>query len=376
MDTIPVFKPLLEREELEAAQAALELGWLGMGEYVGRFEDTLGQAIQADTRHVVALGTGHAALHLGLLLADVGPGDEVITPSFNNIADHQAIWATGARPAFCDILPDTLCIDLDQADRLVTPSVKAVIAMDYACQLCDHERLADFAAAHKLRVVHDAAHSLGSHWRGQPIGSFSDMCMFSFDPIKTITCIDGGALVVRSTEERERLHRLRLIGMGQPAEVMYQNRRAWTYDVVELGYRYHLANLHAALGLEQLSKLDIIASTRRATCRAYNEAFTCLEGLDVPPTDFDGITPFLYYVRVAPDRREDFRGWLEKQGVETGLHWQPGHGFTLFRDCRRGELPVTEQLAREIVTLPLHSCMAEENQGRVIAAVQSFFDQG
>jgi len=133
MDTIPVFKPLLEREELEAAQAALELGWLGMGEYVGRFEDALGQAIQADTRHVVALGTGHAALHLGLLLADVGPGDEVITPSFNNIADHQAIWATGARPAFCDILPDTLCIDLDQADRLVTPSVKAVIAMDYAC---------------------------------------------------------------------------------------------------------------------------------------------------------------------------------------------------------------------------------------------------
>ena len=164
--------------------------------------------------------------------------------------------------------------------------------------------------------------------------------------------------------------------MGQPAEVMYQNRRSWTYDVVELGYRYHLANLHAALGLEQLSKLDIIASTRRATCRAYNEAFTCLEGLDVPPTDFDGITPFLYYVRVAPDRREDFRGWLEEQGVETGLHWQPGHGFTLFRDCRRGELPVTEQLVREIVTLPLHSCMAEENQGRVIAAVQSFFDQG
>lgn len=375
METIPVFKPLLEREELAAAKAALELGWLGMGEYVGRFENALASAIEVDDRHVVALGTGHAALHLGLLLAEVGPGDEVITPSFNNIADHQAIWATGARPVFCDVLPDTLCIDLEQASKLVTPNVKAVIAMDYACQLCDHDRLADFAAEHGLRVVHDAAHSLGSRWRGRPIGSFSDLCMFSFDPIKTVTCIDGGALVVRSTEEKERLHRLRLIGMGQPSDVMYQNRRAWTYDVVEPGYRYHLANLHAALGLEQLAKLNTITDTRRTTCRAYNEAFSGLEGLGKPSTDFEEITPFLYYVRVAEDRREIFCNWLKEREVETGLHWQPGHGFTLFRDCRRGELPVTEQITREIVTLPMHSCMADEDQERVITAVRSFYEQ-
>ena len=376
MDNIPVFKPLIEPEEIAAAQAALEMGWLGMGEYVGRFESALGDTLELEDRHVVGLSTGHAALHLGLLLAEVGPGDEVITPSFNNIADHQAIWTTGARPVFCDVLPDTLCVDLNKAAELVSPQTKAIIAMDYACGLCDHNQLADFAVTHGLRVMHDAAHSLGSRWEGCPIGSFSDLCMFSFDPIKTITCIDGGALVVRSEEEKERLHRMRLIGMGQSAEVMYQNQRAWTYDVAEPGYRYHLANLHAALGLEQLAKLDTITATRRATCRAYHDAFAELDGLDVPMTDFDDITPFLYYVQVEADQREAFCEWLQERGVETGMHWQPGHGFTLFSDCRRGDLSVTEQLARQIVTLPLHSCMATDAQERVIAAVQSFFKQG
>ena len=375
MDNIPVFKPLIEPEEMAAAQAALEMGWLGVGEYVGRFESTLGDTLELEGRHVVALSTGHAALHLGLLLAEVGPGDEVITPSFNNIADHQAIWATGASPVFCDVLPDTLCVDLDKAAELVSPRTKVIIAMDYACQLCDHDQLSDFAATHGLRVLHDAAHSLGSRWRGRPIGSFSDLCMFSFDPIKTITCIDGGALVVCSEEEKERLHRMRLIGMGQPASVMYQNQRAWTYDVAESGYRYHLANLHAALGLEQLAKLDTITATRRATCRAYHDAFADLNGLVVPATGFDDITPFLYYVRLATNRREMFREWLREHGVETGMHWQPAHGFTLFRDCRHGDLSVTEQLAREIVTLPLHSCMAEGTRQQVITAVQSFFDR-
>jgi len=375
MDNIPVFKPLLEPEEMAAAREALELGWLGMGEYVGRFESTLGVTLELEDRHVVALSTGHAALHLGLLLAGVGPGDEVITPSFNNIADHQAIWATGARPVFCDVLPDTLCVNLDKVAPLVSPRTKVIIAMDYAGQLCDYDRLDDLAAAHGLRVLHDAAHSLGSRWRGRPIGSFSDLCMFSFDAIKTITCIDGGALVVRSAEEKERLHRMRLIGMGQPAAVMYQNQRAWTYDVTEPGYRYHLANLHAAIGLEQLAKLNIITATRQATCRAYQAAFAGLDGLAVPPNGLDDITPFLYYVRVMADRREAFREWRQKREVETGMHWQPAHGFTLFRHCRRGDLSVTEQMAQEIVTLPLHSCMAAEDQERVIDAVRSFFGQ-
>src|SRR3712207_335115 len=169
---IPVFAPLLESEELDAAREALELGWLGMGSYVGEFERELAALIEAPDRHVAAVSTGHAALHLGLLLAGVGPGDEVITPSFNNVADFQAILATGAEPVLCDVRDDTLCLDVEKAEELVGPATKAVIATDYACFLCDHDALARLAEREGLRVIHDAAHSLGSRHRGRAVGSF------------------------------------------------------------------------------------------------------------------------------------------------------------------------------------------------------------
>jgi dTDP-4-amino-4,6-dideoxygalactose transaminase len=370
---IPVFKPFLDEAEFAAAREALEMGWLGMGAYVGEFENQLRSFCEADDRHVVAVSTGHAALHLALMLIGVGPGDEVITPSFNNAADFQAIFATGAAPVFCDIDPDTLCIDLDKAAQLVTPQTRAIIAMDYDCILCDHDRLAELAGRHGLRVIHDAAHSFGSRYKGRKTGSFSDISMFSFDPVKTITCIDAGALVVRTTEEVARLHEMRLIGMTQSANVMYTNARAWTYDVKALGFRYHLANLHAAIGLAQLKKVDTIIETRRAACLYYNERLNSVRGLVTPKTDFTEVTPFLYYVRVPADSRDDFRRHLLENGIDTGIHWQPGHWFTLFQNCRRGDLTVTERVGHEIVSLPLHSNMARETQDRVVDAVKSFF---
>jgi len=372
-EKIPVFRPLLEEEEMGAAREALELGWLGMGSYVGRFEDRLKEVVGASDRHVVAVSTGHAALHLALLSAGVGPGDEVITPSFNNVADFQAIVAVGASPVFCDIDPVSLCVDLDRAEELISPRTRALIVMDYDCLLCDHDRVADLQARRGLRIVHDAAHSLGSWHRGRPVGSFSDIAMFSFDPVKTITCIDGGALVVRSEEEANGLREMRLIGMGQPSSVMYQNQRAWTYDVARLGFRYHLANLHAAIGLAQLGKLEVISRTRREACRVYNARLAGVPGITVPRTDFADVTPFLYYVRVEADRRDAFRQHLADRGIDTGIHWQPGHWFRLFRDCRHGDLTVTERVGREIVSLPLHSKMAASTLDRVCESVLAFF---
>jgi dTDP-4-amino-4,6-dideoxygalactose transaminase len=372
-ETIPVFRPLLEEEEMRAAREALELGWLGMGSYVGQFEAALQQVTGAADRHVVAVSTGHAALHLALLVAGVGPGDEVITPSFNNVADFQAILATGASPVFCDIDPVSLCLDLERAEELISPRTRALIVMDYDCLLCDHDRVADLAARRGIRVVHDAAHSLGSLHRGRPVGSFSDIAMFSFDPVKTVTCIDGGAVVVRTQEEADALREMRLIGMGQPSSVMYQNQRAWTYDVSRLGFRYHMANLHAAIGLTQLGKLDVISRTRREACRTYNARLSGVPGIVLPGTDFTDVTPFLYYVRVEAERRDAFRAHLAERGIDTGIHWQPGHWFHLFRDCRRGDLSVTERVGREIVSLPLHSRMAPETLDRVCEAVVAFF---
>jgi dTDP-4-amino-4,6-dideoxygalactose transaminase len=370
---IPVFKPVIGEQEFAAARAALECGWLGMGSYVGAFEREVGRYVGADDRHVVAVSTGHAALHLALLLAGIGSGDEVVTPSFNNPADFQAILATGANPVFCDIDEETLCIDVDSAERALSRRTKAIIAMDYDCVLCDHDRLAALALRHGLRMVHDAAHSFGSRYKGRRVGSFSDMTMLSFDPVKTITCIDGGALVVRTQEEVERAHAMRLIGMTQPAKVMYQNARASTYDVVVPGFRYHMANLHAAIGLAQLAKADAIMESRRRACVSYSQRLAGLAEVTVPKSDFADIAPFLYYIRVPAAQREPLRKHLRERGIDTGVHWQPGHCFTLFKDCRRTDLAVTERVGREILSLPLHSFMLEETIEQVCAGVASYF---
>ncbi len=371
---IPVFRPLIGEDDIEACVESLRMGWLGMGSYVGRFETALQDYIEASDRHVVALSTGHAALHLGLLLAGVGPGCEVITPSFNNVADFQAILAAGAEPVFCDIDENSLCIDLEKAESLINERTKAIIVMDYDCILCDHKRVAELADRHGLRVIHDAAHSLGSRHDGRMVGSFSDISMFSFDPVKTITCIDGGALVVKSEAEANRLREMRLIGMGQPSDVMYQNRRAWTYDVKSLGFRYHMANLHAAIGLSQLDKIREISESRRAAAQYYTEQLIAIPELITPKADLTDITPFLYYIRVPSGIREEFRQHMTARSIDTGIHWRPGHLFSLFEQCRRGDLSVTERIGNEIVSLPLHSNMDPSDLDRVVDAIQEFFN--
>jgi dTDP-4-amino-4,6-dideoxygalactose transaminase len=372
METIPVFKPFITEDEIQACKNVLEVGWLGMGKNVGIFENDIKNYIGGHDRYVVAVSTGHAALHLGLILAGVGPGDEVITPAFNNIADFQAILATGASIVFCDINDKSLCIDLDKAESLFTQKTKAMIVMDYDCVLCDHDRINDIAEKRKVRIIHDAAHAFGSKYKGKTVGSFSDICMFSFDPVKTITCIDGGALVVKSKKEVELLHEMRLVGMGQPATVMYQNQRAWTYDVTRLGFRYHMANLHAAIGSSQLAKIQSISESRRKVCQHYNDQFADIPEIRIPLTDFRGITPFLYYIRMPENKRDALRAHMLEQGIDTGIHWQPGHWFTLFKDCKKGDLSVTDKVGKEILSLPLHSEMNEESIERIVHGIKSF----
>lgn len=373
MTQIPVFKPLIEDDEIAAATEALEMGWLGMGSYVRDFEAGLSDYLGLEDRYLACVNTGHSALHLALVLAGVGPGDEVITPSFGCVSDFQAIITTGADIVLCDALDDTLCIDADSAEAMITERTKAVVIMDYASALCDYGRIDALAAKHGLRVVHDAAHAFGCRHKGRMVGSFSDMTMLSFDPVKTLTCLDAGALIVRTEEELERIHELRILGMGQPPAVMYQNKRAWTFHVNDVGYRYHLLNLHAAIGLAQLGKMDRISETRRAACRHYMERLAQVTEIRVPRIDLENITPFIFYIRVPGELRDEFRVHLGERGVDTGVHWQPGHHFKLLDGCRRGDLSVSDRAGREIVTLPLHSAMREDHVDAVADAVIGFF---
>ena len=375
METIPVFKPLIESEEIAAAVESLELGWLGMGSYVKQFEEAVASVCQLkpeDDLHVVAVSTGHAALHLSLLMMGVGPGDEVITPSFNNAADFQAIKACGAEPVFVDIEERTLCLDSTKIEELITERTKCIIAMDYDIFICDHDAIKNVAEQNGIPVLHDAAHSFGSSYNGEPVGKQHEYTMFSFDPVKTITCIDGGAIIVKGEEAMKRLHAKRLIGMTQPAAQMYTNSRAWTYDMEELGFRYHMANLHAAIGVSQIAKIKEIRETRQRVCKKYHEELTKLDWLVAPKGSFDAVNPFLYYIRVLNGQRSELREHMKNQGVDTGIHWQAGHSFTFLKDCRRGTLEVTERIVEQILSLPLHSKMREDDVERVIQAVVSF----
>lgn len=375
MRTVPVFKPLIEQEEIAAAVESLEMGWLGMGSYVQRFEEAVAAVCQLEPgcdTHVVAVSTGHAALHLSLQMMGVASGDEVITPSFNNAADFQAIKACGAEPVFVDIEEETLCIDPRKIEELITKRTKCIIAMDYDIFTCEHEEIADLAASYGIPVLHDAAHSFGSFYGNQPVGNQHPYTMFSFDPVKTITCIDGGAILVRGEDNLARLQAKRLIGMTQPAAQMYTNSRAWTYDIEELGFRYHLANLHAAIGVAQISKIDVIRSSRQRSCRKYYERLSSVEWLEAPLGDFGSVNPFLYYVRVLNGRRSELREHMKRCGVDTGIHWQAGHSFTFFRNCRRGSLDVTENIVEQILSIPLHSRMNDEDQERVIESILTF----
>jgi dTDP-4-amino-4,6-dideoxygalactose transaminase len=205
------------------------------------------------------------------------------------------------------------------------------------------------------------------------VGSFSDITMFSFDPVKTITCLDGGALVVKTKEEVMNLHEMRLVGMGQPATTMYQDKRAWTYHVKQLGFRYHMSNIHAAIGISQLSKFKIISESRRSACRFYNKELSSVNEIITPNTDFTDITPFLYYIRVPKEKREALRDYMIENGVDIGIHWQPAHWFDLFKDTRRGDLSVTEKIGKEILSLPLHSNMKEEDMKMVVKKLKDFF---
>lgn len=372
-DSIPVYGVLIEEDDVAATAEALRRGWLGMGRDVSEFEHAVESAVGPTDRRAVAVSTGGAALHVAMLVAGVTPGTEVILPSLTHLADAQAVLAAGGEPVFCDVDDATLCLDAERAAELVTPRTGAILAQDYGGHLCDHDAINALAEEHGLRVVHDAAHSFGSAAGGRPIGSFSDICMFSFDPVKALTCIDAGVLMLHDGVDVDRARAFRLLGSDQPAEVMYQNSRTWDYEAVRVGFRYHLSNVHAAIGLTQLAKLDRIRSNRQASCRRYVEQLKGIDPVRVPECDWDEVNPFLIYIRVPADDRDRLRAVLGDKHIGTGIHWRPAHQHAVFRGARRGPLPVTEQAAAELVTLPLHSAMANDDVDAVCDAVAAYF---
>ena len=369
---IPVFKPLINKKTINAAVESLNIGWLGMGKSVNEFENKIKSICNLSHQYVVTVNTGYSAIHTALIVMGIKKGDEVITPAFNNIADLQSILSVGGKIVFADI-DKSLCLDPMKLEHLITKRTKAIIVCDYGMTLANHDKIKSIAKKNNLRILHDAAHSFGSKYKNKKIGSFSDITMFSFDPVKTITAIDGGAIIVNTKKERDLAHKIRLMGMGQSPNVMYKNKRAWTYDVDVHGYRYHLANLHAAIGVSQIEDFSKIKKTRIDTVKYYNNNIKNNSFLEKPILK-KGIVPFIYYLRIKNNLREKFMRYLNENQIDTGIHWQPGNKFRLFKKIKNNHLFETNRVAKEIVTIPLHSNMKMKDKKKIIKTINSFFE--
>jgi dTDP-4-amino-4,6-dideoxygalactose transaminase len=374
---IPVFNPYIGSDTIKAAVDALDLGWLGMGSYVKEFEEKLTGFLELPSDYrLVAVNTCTSALHLALLSAGVGAGDEVITPALNNIGDFQAIGMCGAHPVFVDICEDDLGINPELIEQAISPKVKAIIALHYMGVPCKIEDVFKIARKYNLRVIEDAAHAIGTRLDGLPIGSYGDLTVFSFDAIKTLTCIDGGAVVVPKAEDADMLYPARLLGMTQSNDRLYNNSRAYKFDVYGQGFRYHLANLHASIGLSQLRNLPEFIANRKKYCLMYNELLRNVPEIITPPTDFDDVSVFHYVIRVRDGKRQALADFLKERGVDTGIHWLPGNRFTWLKDCRGAkEIPVTDQVGDEIMTLPLWSHMTDEVILEVVSGIREFYSK-
>ena len=252
MEKIPVFIPNIGLDTKQYLETAFNVGWLGMGSFTKEFENRISEFLDLKDRYAITTNTGTSALHIGLLAAGVGPEDEVITPSFNYVADHQAIKFTGANVVMCDIQENNLGIDCEKAEKLITSKTKAILPLHFAGIPCDQNEVYELAKKYHLRVIEDACHAFGTKINGKKIGSYGDITCFSFDPVKIITSIDGGCVIVNDDEELHKLQHLRLLGVDKDTTERYKNKRAWDYDVVSEGDRYHLNNIMASIGISQI----------------------------------------------------------------------------------------------------------------------------
>jgi len=369
---LPVSRPSIGNDELIEIGKILDSGWLGLGSTVFEFEKKLEEYL--DSPHVLTVNTGTSALHLALDAFGVGPGDEVIVPSLTFCASIQAITVLGAIPVFCEINAENLNLDVQDVKKRVTKKTKAIMPIHYCGQPCDMNGLISVARENNLFVIEDAAHAFGSTYRGKKIGTLGDATCFSFDPIKTLTCGEGGAISLADAEVAEIITKKRILGIDKDTWHRHRNERSWDYAVTTQGYRYHMSNINAAIGMVQLSKVDIFIRRKKDIVNRYNTAFSNLPGMKILTWNINETAPFAYIVRVPSKLRDNISEFLKVKGVGTGIHYIPNH-IQPFFEKYKSELPITEQLGKEILTLPLYFDMTDDEVSLVIESMLEYFSQ-
>jgi len=364
---IKVSRGCLGEEELAAVREAFTYGYFGHAYKVIEFEEEIKKYLGAE--HVVAVNSGTAALHLTLDALGIGGGDEVITPSLTFVGAYQAISATGAKPVAVDIQPDTLLLDIEDVEKKISPKTKAIMPVHYAGNPCDMDALLQIGERNQIRIIEDAAHAFGSYYRGSKIGSFGDIACFSFDSIKNITCGEGGAVVCHQAELADLLRQKRACGIKREAAASSDwKERSLSYQVLMQGFRYHMSNINAAIGLEQLKKVDSFINRRREICRRYDRAFKDVTPIRCLPVNYDEVAPHIYVIRVKNGRRDRIIYYLKERNIETGINYIPNHLHKLYAD-KAVHLPETEKAYQEILTLPLHCDLSNDDVDEVIEGV-------
>ncbi len=363
---IKVSRGCLGEEELAEVKEAFDYGYFGLAAKVLEFEEKLKEYLGA--KYVVATNTGTSALHLALDVLGIGGGDEVITPSLTFVGSFQAVSATGATPVSCEIYPATLLMDIDDVRRRITTRTKAIMPVHYAGNPCNMDALMRIGEEYNIRIVEDAAHALGSYYQGRKIGSFGDITCFSFDSIKNITCGEGGAIVCHDMELADRLRQKRLLGIDRKSHTSSWKERSWFYEVRTQGFRYHMSNINAAIGLAQLKKIDSFISRRREVCRRYDSAFKEIPAISCLQINYDEVAPHIYVIRVKDGRRDGLMAYLKNLDIETGIHYIPNHLHHFYAN-KAISLPETEKAYQEILTLPLHFGLSDDDVARVIQGV-------
>lgn len=375
MKQIPFASPDIGEEEVTEVSKTLRSGWLTMGRKTIEFEEALKNYTGA--KDAIAVNSCTAALHLSLLAMDIGPGEEVITTPLTFAATANAIVHAGARPIFVDIDPDTFNIDPEKIEAAITPTTRAIIPVHYAGQPCNMKEIHRIADEHFLATIEDAAHAIGSAYRGKKIGNLDSLfTCFSFYATKNMTTGEGGAITTNCTGVAEKIRNLRLHGMSKDAWKRYGPGQSWKYDILNCGWKYNTTDINATLGLCQLKKLDGYNTKRRLLSKVYTDLLSEIDAdIVIPPVVTE------YHVRhifpVLVPKRDEFIEGLSKRGISCSVHFVPLHLTSFYQSMGfvGGTLPVCEEIAKHIVSLPLYPQMTFEDVIHVTDCVREVLNE-
>lgn len=368
----------INSDDINAVVRALESCWLTTGPMVEEFETAVAKYVGAS--HGVAVNSGTAGLHAALAAIGIANGDEVIVPAMTFVATANSVLYRNANPIFADIFSDSLLIDPSDVERKITSRTKAIIAVDFAGQACDYDALKQIAKKNSLVLIADACHALGAEYKNEKVGNLADMTVFSFHPVKHITTGEGGMVVTGNQLWDQRMRMFRNHGIASDHR-QREKLQTWSYEMLELGFNYRITDFQCALGTSQLKRLPNWLVRRRNIANMYNKSFQGRRDLTpISQGNIDRHAFHLYVIRVKKnharvDRNLAFK-LLRNLGIGVNVHYSPVYTHPYYRNLY-GSMnfgcPNTDEVAQEILTLPLHHGMTDEEVAKVIAAVENVF---